>query len=108
MPKKVNLKIDLESIAEKFDENDPKGKMGLTLLQRAIFMQEELKRLEKEIEEKGSVTEMSQGSYSIDRLNPATNAYNGMIKNFTSVIKQISDLIPVEVKEEVDAFEAFR
>ena len=103
MPKKVNLKIDLESIAEKFDENDPKGKMGLTLLQRAIFMQEELKRLEK-----GSVTEMSQGSYSIERLNPATNAYNGMIKNFTSVIKQINDLIPVEVKEEVDAFEVFQ
>lgn len=106
MPKKVNLKIDLTKIGEKFDEEEPNGKLGLSLLQRADFMQGELTKLEEEISESGSVTTMCQGSYSIDRINPAVNAYNGMIKNFTSVIKQIHDLLPTEEDGE-DPFDTF-
>lgn len=106
MPKKVNLKIDLTKIGEKFDEKEPNGKLGLSLLQRAIFMQGELERLEGEITEKGSVSVMSQGSYSIERVSPAANAYNGIIKNFTSVIKQLHDLLP-EGEGGEDPFDTF-
>lgn len=100
------LDIDLKAIAEKFDKEDPKGKLGLTLLDRAVFMQEELKKLEAKIAKDGSVTEMCQGSYSIDRINPAVNAYNGIIKNYSSVIKQLNDLLPIEENEN-DEFEEF-
>lgn len=105
MPK-VDLKINLNAIAEKFNEDDPKGKLGLTLLERASFMQSELKNLEARINEEGSITTMCQGSYSIDRINPAVNAYNGMIKNYTSIIKQLNDLIPIE-ENNTDEFEEF-
>ena len=105
MPK-VNLKINLNAIAEKFNEDEPQGKLGLSLLERAAFMQDELKKLEEKIKEDGSVTEMCQGNYSIDRINPAVNAYNGIIKNYTSVIKQINDLLPVE-DNKTDEFEEF-
>lgn len=106
MPKKVNIRINLAEIGEKFNQDEPSGKLGLSLLDRAIFMQGELIRLEEEIAKTGSITTMCQGSYSIDRINPAVNAYNGMIKNFTSVIKQIKDLMPTEEDGE-DPFDTF-
>ena len=37
---------------------------------------------------------MCQGSYSINRANPALQAYNTMIKNYTSSIKQLVDMLP--------------
>lgn len=100
------LDINLKAIADKFNKEEPQGKIGLTLLDRAVFMQEELKKLEARIAKEGSVTEMCQGSYTIDRINPAVNAYNGIMKNYSSVIKQLNDLIPVEENEN-DEFEDF-
>ena len=40
------------------------------------------------------------GSYNIDRANPALNGYNITLKNYTSVIKQLNDMLPkVEKKD---------
>lgn len=76
------------------DMNSEKGNLGLTLLDEAFFMQETLKRLKEDIRKNNVTVEMSQGSYSINRSNPALKTYNTLIKNFASVIKQITDLIP--------------
>lgn len=101
------IKIDLNSIREVFEKEDTsKNKLGLALIERAIFMRDTLKKLEDEIEKGGVVTTMCQGNYSIDRANPAIQAYNGTLKNYTSTIKQLVDMMPTEIKDD-DSFESF-
>lgn len=107
MAKKINVGVDLTSIKAIFEkENTNKSKLGLALVDRAIFMQETLKELEKKVEEDGVVTEMCQGKYNIQRANPALQAHNQTIKNFASVVKQLNDMLPNENKVE-DEFESF-
>lgn len=92
MAKKIydlkSLKIVFESI------NDNKSKLALSLLNKVEFMEDTLQKLQDRINEQGVVTEMCQGKYNIDRANPALQAYNVTIKNYTSAIKQIVDLLP--------------
>lgn len=107
MSKKASLTIDLEEIKKVFEEDDSKkGKLGLALVERAIFMQDTLKKLEEKVEQDGVITEMCQGSYNIQRANPALQAYNNTIKNYTSAIKQIADLLP-KGESTADEFEEF-
>lgn len=96
------LYVDLEPLKEKFKDD----KIGLGLVGRAIFMQETLKDLETKIDKDGTVVEMCQGSYSIDRINPALQAYNNTIKNYTSIMKQINDSLPPE-EDDDDEFDTF-
>ena len=89
--------IDLDSLRKTFEtRTDDKSKLALDLLKRAEFMRTTLIALEDKVNSEGVVTEMSQGSYSIDRENPALRSYNTTIKNYTSVIKQIVDLLPAQ------------
>lgn len=99
MKKKKEKEIDLSEIKKIFEDmNDSKGKLGLSLLQKAEFMNETLKELQQRVVEDGVVVSMCQGSYEIERENPALRSYNTTIKNYTSVIKQINDLLPQEEK----------
>ena len=89
--------IDLDSLRKTFEtRTDDKSKLALDLLKRAEFMRTTLIALEDKVNSEGVVTEMSQGSYSIDRENPALRSYNTTIKNYTSVIKQIVELLPAQ------------
>ena len=86
---------DIKSLRTVFENtNDNKSKMALSLLDKAEFLNKTLLDLEKKIEEDGVVTIMIQGSYSIERENPALKSYNATVKNYSSVIKQIVDLLP--------------
>ena len=97
--------IDLKSVKNTLKEmNSDKGKLGLSLLEEAEFMKITLDELKKNIQEKGVVTEMCQGEYSIERANPALNQYNSLIKNYNSTVKQIYDILP---KEEVQNYDNF-
>lgn len=101
------FKIDLNSIRKEFEKEDTnKNKLGLALIERAIFMRETLKKLEEEIDASGVITTMCQGKYDIERANPAIQAYNGLVKNYTSTIKQLVDMLPEERNED-DDFENF-
>lgn len=107
MPKgRAKTKIDLNELAKEFDENNKKDLGMLELIERAKFMQDILVRLEKQLKKEEPVTDMCQGRYSIKRKNPALQAYNDTIKNYTSLIKDISDKLP-EGKDKKDLFEDF-
>lgn len=99
--------IDLKSIKTTIDtlENDKKVLCN-SLLNELIFMQSTLDDLKKQITEHGVVTKMCQGKYDIDRANPALNQYNTMIKNYSSNIKQLNELLPKEV-ENNDNFDSY-
>ena len=48
---------------------------------------------------------MCQGKYDIDRTNPSLQAYNNLIKNYTSVIKQLNEMLPT--KTQATSFDDF-
>lgn len=97
--KKITDINDLRQVFEKLNNN--KSKLALSLLDKASFMNKTLIDLETKVNKDGVVTTMCQGSYEIERENPALRAYNTTIKNYTSVIKQIVDLLPENENKQV-------
>ena len=79
------------------------------LIEEAAFMRATLKELKEAIDENGPIDEMPQGDYSILREHPALKSYNTMVQRYSSIIKQLTDLLPKEIKvvEEDDGFEDF-
>lgn len=73
--------------------------LALALIDKAKFMEKTLQELQAKITENGVITEMCQGAYNIDRANPALQAYNVTIKNYTAVVKQLNDMLPKTNKE---------
>lgn len=103
------MKKSLQELEKTFKgmDND-KGKIGLDLLTEVQFMKETLERLRAEIKNNDLIMEMQQGSYSIDRSNPALKTYNTTITNYNKLIKQLTDLLPdKDSKNKVDEFEEF-
>lgn len=97
-----NLK-ELKSIFE----NEDNSELALLLLEKAEFLEKTLSKLKKKVEDTGVVTEMCQGAYSIDRENPALRSYNTTIKNYTSIIKQLNDMLPKNKTLREDDFDSF-
>ena len=81
------------------------------LIQRAAYMRVSLEDYEKDLNEKGYVELFTQSEKTepYERERPVARLYNTMNKNYQSIIKQLTDLIPKEVKvvEEDDCFEDF-
>lgn len=77
-----------------------KLKAADSLIQRAAFMHVTLEDLEEDINEHGTVEPFSQTEGIVyDRERPATRIYNTTIRNYTTVCKQLFDLLPEDEKE---------
>lgn len=80
------------------------------LIQRAAYMRVTLEDWELDIMENGC-TEMFTQSINTppyERERPVARLYNTMNKNYQSIIKQLSDLVPKpEPKQEDDGFDEF-
>ena len=80
------------------------------LIQRAAYMRVTLEDWEEDIIENG-VTEMftqSEKTEPYERERPVARLYNTMNANYQKIIKQLSDLVPKEVKVvEDDGFKDF-
>ena len=109
MGKNTEKKLpNINKIKETFEKvNNNKRELALALLQKAEFLEETLKKLEAEIKKSGVITTMCQGDYDIERENPALKSYNTTIKNYTSVVKQLSDMLPKEENQNNDDFDEF-
>ena len=95
---------DLNKLNDIFSQNG--NILALSLLDKAKFMETTLQQLQEKVTEGGVVTKMCQGKYDIDRANPALQAYNVTIKNYTSVIKQLNDMLP-KIDNRIDDFDNF-
>lgn len=74
-----------------------KQEIAYNLLDKAVFMSDELTKLQKAIKEKGWVEEYQNGANQ-KGLKKSTegDAYNILIKNFNSTIKQLNDILPAQ------------
>lgn len=99
-------KIKYDLVKDKIETmSDDKKSIALGLLKELSYMNDTLEKLKDKIDEKGVVTEMCQGNYSIDRTNPALQTYNALIKNYTSTSKQLFDMLPSN-EDEIDNFDS--
>lgn len=80
------------------------------LIRRAAFMRATLEDMELDLDVGGFVELFQQGEQEpYERERPVARQYQQMNKNYQSIIKQLSDLLPKEpVKQkEDDGFESF-
>lgn len=70
------------------------------LIERAAFMRVALEDLEAVVNDEGVLDLFKQGDYSYNREHPALKSYNQTIKNYTSVIKQLTDNLPSNAEKD--------
>jgi len=90
----------------------PKNRKRLVrkLIVRAAFMAVTLEDLEKKISAEGCTSEYQNGENQWGtKKSPEVEVHIQMVKNYSSVIKQLSDMLPPEERGPTDdGFETFR
>lgn len=79
----------------------PEAKQSLAngLLDKAVFMDGELLKLQKTLKEKGWVEEYSNGATQKGlKKSSEADVYLSMVKNYNSTLKQIAELFPSDGK----------
>lgn len=103
----VNKRIEDErkQLIEYFNNTD--DKLALKLIDHASFMRVTLQDLEAYINKNGVKENWTNGTnqYGV-RECVEVKTYRDMIKNYTAVIKQLSDMVSVK-KEKLDTFKEF-
>ena len=109
LEKSEEIKREIERISELYkDLEGNKKKVADGLIEEAGFIRKTLKDLKLIVLKDGPIDEMEQGSYSILREHPAMRTYNSTIQRYSSIIKQLTDLLPKENERiEDDGFDAF-
>ncbi len=88
----------LEKIFAGLDEN--RRNTAASLIENAAFMAVTLADLRKTISENGVVSEYQNGENQFGtKKSPEVEVYNTMIKNFTTIIKTLCDMLPEENTE---------
>lgn len=100
-------KNKLNRIFKNIDEK--RRKTVERLIDNAAFMAATLEDLQEDINTNGVISEYQNGENQWGtKKSPEVEVYNTMLKNYTSVIRQLTDLLPPkEVKENDDGFDAF-
>lgn len=71
------------------------------LIDKIASMSVTLKECEDNIYESGSVTEMCQGNYVIERESPWSKMYNNTIKSYLAVKNELDKMMPTEKESTV-------
>lgn len=78
------------------------------LIKNAAFMTITLEDLQKQMNENGVISEYKNGENQYGtKKSPEVEIYNTMIKNYSSLIKQLTDLLPKKEIVESDGFDDF-
>jgi hypothetical protein len=79
------------------------------VIQRAAFMRIQLEIYEADLDEKGYTELFTQSPNTppYERERPVARLYSTMNKNYQTIIKQLSDLLPKDVKQKPDEDDDF-
>lgn len=102
--KKNKIKKEITKITKMFSEIDIKIKNSVrSLIENAAFMSVTLQDLQDSINKNGVTEEYRNGATQFGiKKSSEVEIYNSMIKNYSSVIKQLTDLLPKEGPKVVD------
>lgn len=94
------IKAELRKL-NSFFKNIPEEKQKIIkgLKEQAAFMYATLIELQEIMNTEGPVEIFEQGKQRMLREHPASKVYNSMVKNYSSVIKQLIELIPADDKK---------
>lgn len=106
------IKTEVKRLAAQFKDIDAKKKrITAGLIERAAFMRVALEELETDLNTFGFWEWFSQGDQEpYQRKRPCAEIYNQTNKNYQSIIKQLTDLLPrddVKARPEDDGFDSF-
>lgn len=111
LQKDERIKKEIRKLNGLFKNIEPKLKKTVSsLIEKASFMAVTLDDLQNHINENGVTVEYQNGENQWGtKKSPEVEVYNTMIKNYSSVMKQLTDLVPKELpkKNEDDGFEDF-
>jgi len=83
----------IKEIVDLIDCN--KRDLAQKLVNRALFMEKTLKKLEKRVREEGAVIKCKNGNgFDTTMEHPAQKSYNTMIGKYNALIKTIIDMVP--------------
>lgn len=94
----MTAKKELGRFANAYNSAPDNAKdIALKLIQNALFMEEQLEILQKEIKTNGVSMPYKNGANQFGmKRSPAMESYTSMIKNYSTVTRQLSDLLPLE------------
>ena len=82
-----------EQMCKSLDEN--KARVAKKLYAEAAFMEVTLEELQKRVNEDGAIISTINGNgFAVLQENPAQKSYNTMIRNYNTVIKTLTEIIP--------------
>ena len=92
----TRINKNFKEILEKIPAD--KQYIGKQLVNELAFMQKTLDSLKRDINEKGAVEHFKQGKQDFLRESPALKSYNAMIQRYSTLYKQLTDLMPRSVE----------
>ena len=109
LPKEKRINEELARISKLFESIDGNQREAVNpLLQNAAFMKVTLEDLQTQINKDGPTDEYKNGANQHGIKQSATlQAYNSLVKNYASVIKNLAQLLPPEQKKTVDRLQQF-
>lgn len=96
MKKNSAYKKELKKIKQLF-EKIPENKKELCekLIENAAYMSATLDELKEIVNEEGAIITTTNGNgFETTTEHPAQKSYNTTLKNYTSVIKQLAEMLP--------------
>jgi len=109
-PKGRKIRTEIARLNKIFNDL-PANKLNLAkgLIESASFMKVTLSDMEKDLLKNGSVGYYSQSPDlpTFERTRPVAQLYNTMNKNYQTIIKQLTDMLPKDesiVRSELDTF----
>lgn len=90
------IEEEKKKLTRQFTQLDNKTKKVLSsLIDNAAFMTIELQDLQENIKKNGVTCEYQNGANQWGtKKSPEVEVYNSMIKNYVTIMKQLSDLLP--------------
>jgi len=112
LTKDERIKKEIRRLKNIYSKMDPDvKKVTQSLIENAAFMAVTLDDLQEIINKDGVISEYQNGANQWGtKKSPEVEVYNTMVKNHMAIIKQLTDLLPKEVKaveEENDGFDSF-
>jgi len=95
LDKQKLIKSEIKKLTDNFKKVDADKKVYTErLINQAAFMFATLIELQNAINEEGTIELFQNGAQQMLREHPAVKAYNTMIKNYISIVKQLIELTP--------------